>query len=301
LGFLLVAFNCFRRGCDAADHLKEFEYCNSNFGIDRVRKALVELSPEHMAVLQRIRLNWLNTKNPVYMFLSGSVVVNCVWGDETLCKHLEAIRSAGAAERAGAAYYLPYTLLSDEVVENLPLPEVAEEEYEIKKFYVVSLRGVAGEADAVEALAKFFEVAPVFLGRRTIKVVRRVPHIMQLANRYTDRIDILLKLADGSLTGVGYVDVTKTYHLGFSMAKSFLLYGLDRVVVLHPYVDQGFHREVANRLKNRWDISEVGYAVVNPMEEELYFYKLPRVNRYLKMSISAQKYSSLIRSYIESL
>jgi hypothetical protein len=45
----------------------------------------------------------------------------------------------------------------------------------------------------------------------------------------------------------------------------------------------------------------VGYAVVNPMEEELYFYKLPRVNRYLKMSISAQKYSSLIRNYIESL
>jgi len=301
LGFLLVAFTCFRRGCDAADHLKEFEYCNSHFGLDKIRKALVELSPEHMAVLQRIRLNWLNTKNPVYMFLSGSVVVDCIWGDETLCKHLEAIRSAGAAERVGTAYYLPHVLLSEEVVENLPLPEVTEEEYEIKKFYVVSLRGVAGEVDAVEALAKFLETAPVFLGRRAVKVVKRVPHIIQLANRYTDRIDILLKLADGSLTGFGYVDVTKTYHLGFSMAKSLLLYGLDRVVVFHPYVDQGFHREVANRVKNRWDISEVGYAVVNLMEEELYFYKLPRVNRYLRMSVSAYKYSSVIRSYIESL
>jgi hypothetical protein len=228
-------------------------------------------------------------------------VVDCIWEEETLCRHLEAIKAAGAAERAGTAYYLPHTLLSDEVVENLPLPEVTEEEYEIKKFYVVSLRGVAGEADAVESLAKFFEAASVFLGRRAVKVVSRVPHIAQLANRYTDRIDILLKLADGSLTGFGYVDVTKTYHLGFSLAKSFLLYGLDRVVVLHPYVDQSFHREVANRVKNRWDISEAGYAVVNPMEEELYFYKLPRVNRYLKMSVSAQRYSSVIRRYIESL
>jgi hypothetical protein len=81
LGFLLVAFNCFRRGCDAADHLKEFEYCNSNFGMDRITKALVELTVEQMAVLQRIRLNWLNTKNPVYMFLSGSLVVTASGGD----------------------------------------------------------------------------------------------------------------------------------------------------------------------------------------------------------------------------
>jgi hypothetical protein len=300
LGILLVAFACFRRGCDAADHLQEFEYCREHFGVDKIRKALVELTVEQMAVLQRARLNWLNTKNPVYMFLSGSLVVYCVW-EETLCKHLEAIRAAGAAERMGAAYYLPHTLLSDEVVENLPLPEVTEEEYEIKKFYVMSLKGLAGEADAVEALAKFIEAAPVFLGRRVAKVVRRVPHIAQLANKYTDRIDLLLKLGDGSLTGFGYVDVTKTYHLGFSMAKSFLLYGLDHVVVLHPYTDHSFHKEVANRVKNRWDISEVGYAVVNPMEEELYFYKLPRANRYLKMSISAQKYSSAIRSYIETL
>ena len=30
-------------------------------------------------------------------------------------------------------------------------------------------------------------------------------------------------------------------------------------------------------------------------------YKLPRANRYLKMSLSAQKYSSLIRDYVETL
>ncbi|ACB40864.1 hypothetical protein [Pyrobaculum neutrophilum] len=293
-------FSCFRRGCTTADHLSEFDYCTSRFGAERVKKALVDLAPEHMAVLQRFRLNWLSTKNPVYMFLSGSVVVDCIWED-SLCRHLEAIRSAGAADRAGSLYYLPYTLLSEEVVENLPLPEVSEEEYEIKKFFVVSLRGVSGEGEAVENLARFLEAAPVFLGRRVARVVRGVPHIPQLANRYTEKIDILLKSTDGALTGFGYMDVSKTHHLGFSKAKSLLLYGLDYVVVLHPYVDRAFHREVANRVKNRWDISEVGYAVFNPLEEELYFYKLPRPNRYLRMSASAQRQSSIIRSYIESL
>ncbi|RFA92808.1 hypothetical protein [Pyrobaculum aerophilum] len=293
-------FFCHKRGCTARDHLNEYEFCMANFGVDKVRKALVDFTAEQMALLQKISLNWINTKNPIYMFLSGSLLVYCLW-EEPMCKALEGVRLAGAAERSGAAYYLPHTLFSEEVLENLPLPEVSEEEYEIKKYYVVSLQGFSGEGDALEDLARFFESAPVFLGKRAARVVRGVPYMPQLANKYTDKIDILLKGVDGSLTGLGYVDVTKTYHLGFSKAKSFLLYGLDRVVLLHPHVDLSFHREVANRIKNRWDISEVGYAVLNPVEEELYFYKLPRKNRYLSMSVSAQKHSSVIRRYIESL
>lgn len=293
-------FYCHRRGCTAEDHLREFEYCMANFGVEKMRKALVEFSADHIALLQKISLNWINTRNPVYMFLSGSLVVECLW-EEPMCKSLEAMRLAGATERAGSAYYLPHTLFSEEVLENMPLPEVPEEEYEVKKFYVVSLRGMSGEADVLDSFAKFLEAAPAFLGRRVAKVVRGVPYMPQLANKYTDKIDILVRGVDGSLSGFGYVDVAKTYHLGFSMAKSFLLYGLDRVVLLHPFVDPGFHRDVANRVKNRWDISEVGYAVVNQMEEELYFYKLPRRNRYLQMSLSAQKYSSAIRRYIELL
>lgn len=293
-------FFCFRRGCTAFDHLREYEYCTSRFNIEKIRRALVDLSAEHMAILQKIRLNWINTKNPVFMFLSGSIVVDCIW-DETLCKHLETIRALGIAEKMGSTYYVPHTLLSDEILENLPLPEVSEEEYEIKKFYIVSLKGFAREENDIDAFAKFLEATPVFLGRRIAKLVKNVPYIPQLANKYTEKIDLLIKSVDGSLIGLGYVDVTKTHHLGFSKAKNFLLYGLDYVIILHPYVDQAFHREVANRVKNRWDISEVGYAVLNAMEEELYFYKLPKVNRYLQMSVSAQRYSSIIRSYMETL
>ncbi|MEM4422405.1 hypothetical protein [Pyrobaculum sp.] len=293
-------FRCHRRGCTAKDHREELEYCAANFGLERVRKALVEASPDHMALLQKFFLNWVNTKNPIYMFLSGSLVVECLW-EEPLCASLEAMSRAGLAEKSGVAYYLPHTLLASEVLENLPLPEVSEEDYEIKKFYTVSLKGISGEADIIQALADFIEAASVFLGKRLSKVIRGVPYVPQLANKYTDKIDILLRGVDGTLTGFGYVDVTKTAHLGFSMAKTFLLYGLDRVVLLHPYVDQSFHRDVANRIRNRWDVSEVGYAVINPMEEELYLFKLPHQNRYLRMSISAHRYAATIRHYIETL
>jgi len=295
-----VDFLCARRGCSAEDHLKEFDYGSSRYGLGHVKRALLNLTAEQMAVLQKISVNWVNTKNPIYMFLSGSVVVDCIW-DDSLCKHLDAISKSSAAERQGSAFYLPYTLLSEEVLENLPLPELSEEDYEIKRPYVVSLKGIAGEADVVEALASFFERASVFLGRRIAKVVRKVPYVPQLANKYTDRIDILLKGVDNSLVGFSYVDVTKTYHLGFTAAKNLLMYGLDYVVILHPYVDHDFHRGVGNRIKNRWDIAEVGYASVNLMEEEVHMYKLPRANRYLKMSLSAHKYSSLIRDYVETL
>ncbi|MEM3997223.1 MAG: hypothetical protein QXP31_09215 [Pyrobaculum sp.] len=293
-------FRCIRRGCTAEDHLREFEYCSNAYGVPKVRRAVADLTVEQMALLQKIRLNWVNTKNPIYMFLSGSVVLDCLW-EEGLCRHLEALANLGVVERWGTAYYLPHTLLSDDIVENLPLPEVSEEEYEVKKHYIVSVRGIGGEADVVEAVAKFIEKASVLFGKRVSRVIKGVPYVPQLANKYTDKIDILVKAEDNSLTGFGYVDVSKTYHLGFSMAKSFLLYGLDRVVVLHPYVDHSFHKDVGNRIKNRWDISEVGYATVNVMEEEMYFYKLPRANRYLRMSVSAQRYSRIIRQYVESL
>lgn len=295
-----MGFLCYKRGCSAEEHLAEYEYAMANFGIEKVRGALVEFSPEQMLLLQKIRLNWLNTKNVVYAFLSGSVVVDCIW-EESMCKLLEHLRDIGCVERRGTAYYIPHTLLSEEVVENLPLPEITEEDYEIKKHYVVSMRGISGEADILEAMASFFERATVFMGRKLAKVVRGVPYIPQLANKYTERVDILLKGADNSLTGFGYFDVRGTHHLGFTKAKSLLSYGLDYVVLLHPFVDHAFHREVANRIKNRWDIYELGYAAVNLMEEELYLYKLPGMNRYLKMSPSAHKYSSIIRGYIETL
>ncbi|MFN7105914.1 MAG: hypothetical protein ACK4M3_04960 [Pyrobaculum sp.] len=295
-----MAFRCYIHGCTAADHQKEYEYGLDNYGIDKIKKALINLTPEQMLLLQKIRLNWLNTKNPVYMFLSGSVVVDCIW-EESICRQLEVMRENKVVEKTGLAYYLPHTLLSEEILENLPLPELSEEDYEIKKFYILSVRGIAGEVEAVDALSQFIEKTAVFLGRRVTKVIRGVPYVPQLANRYVEKIDILLKSIDGRLTGFGYVDINKTYHLGFSKVKNFLLYGLDHVFLLHPYLGQDFHYGVSNKIKNRWDISEAGYTVVNIMEEEIYLYKMPKVNRYLQMSISTQKYSSLIRSYIESL
>ncbi|MFN3803748.1 MAG: hypothetical protein ACK4SY_01685 [Pyrobaculum sp.] len=295
-----MAFRCYRHGCTAVDHQREYEYGLDNYGIDKIKKALISLTAEQMLLLQKIRLNWLNTKNPVYMFLSGSVVVDCIW-EESICRQLEVMRENKVVEKIDVAYYLPHTLLSEEILENLPLPELAEEDYEIKKFYILSVRGIAGEGEVVDTLSQFMEKAPVFLGRRVTKVIRGVPYVPQLANRYVDKIDILLKSTDGRLTGFGYVDISRTYHLGFSKAKNLLLYGLDYVLLLHPYLGQDFHYGVSNRIKNRWDISEVGYAVVNTMEEEVYLYKMPKVNRYLQMSITTQRYSSLIRNYIESL
>ncbi len=295
-----MAFLCHRRGCTAEDHRREYVYGVENYGIGKIRKALVNLTPDQMLLLQKIRLNWLNTKNPIYMFLSGSVVVECLW-DESICKHLDAMADVEAVEKVGDVYYLPHTLLSGEVVENLPLPEISDEEYEVRKFYVISMRGTSGEASLLEAISAFLERASVFLERKIAKVVRGVPYIPQLANKYVDKIDILLKMSDGVLMGFGYVDVSRTYHLGFSAVKNLLLYGLDRVMLLHPYVNQDFHRGVSNKIRGRWDISEVGYAAVNLADEEMYMYKMPKVNRYLQMSVSTQRHHSLIRSYIESL
>lgn len=295
-----MVFTCVRRGCTAEDHLEEYRHSTTYFSLDRIKRRLVDMSYEQISLLQKFRLNWLSTKNPVYMFLSGSVVVECLW-EEAMCKQLDSMKSIGLVDNVGVMYYIPNTLFLDEVVENLPTPEVSEEEYEIKKFYIVSLKGVAGDLDVVDNFVKFFEKSPVFITKKIIKIIKKVPYIPQLTNKYTDRIDILLKSSDGSLIGMGYVDITKTYHMGFSIVKNYLMYGLDKAILLHPYIDQSFHKEVANRIKNRWDISEVGYAVVNLMEEEMYIYKLPRPNRYLRMSLTTQKNSSLIRNYIESL
>jgi hypothetical protein len=296
-----VSLLCYKRGCDAADHLVEFKYCEHHFAISKVKSILVRLSAEHLIALHGIKLNKTNTRGNIYMFLSGSIVVECAQDGGPLCKHMEEMSNVGAAERIDTAYYVPCTLLLDEILENMPMPDVADSDYEIKKYYIISARGLAGEEGPLDVLARFLESASVFLGKRISKVLRKVPYIPQLVNKYADKIDILLKTADNTLIGFSYTDASRTYHLGLSAVKSLLMYGLDHVILLHPYVSHDFHRQVANRIRNRWDVSEIGYIVINQPDEELYLYKYSQGNRYLRLSRTVQSHSSIIRGYVESL
>lgn len=282
-----------RLNCTAADHRAEAEEANRRYPLDLLKEKIVDLSSDVMSALGRLRNNAV--KNRVYAFLSGSLVVQCEDGGG-ICQALSYMARAGIAENLGGLFYVPYTALSDQLLEYLP---VEEEPSPIRGPYVASISGLGG-GEIVETLSAYLNEAEFFLGGSIEKIMYKISFIPQLINKYNTKIDILVKYKNKYILGIKYMDIRRTVHMGFSAIDDYLKYGLDYAVLLHPYVDHKTHRHVANRI-NELDISTSGYVVLDTLNEILYIYKFPKYNIYLSKYISTHSQAMAIRSYIESL
>lgn len=282
-----------RLSCTAADHKAEAEEATERYPLELLKERIVDLSSNVMRALGFLKNN--AAKNRTFAFLSGSLVIQCE-DQDWICQALSDMAKVGIAENLGGFFYVPYMVLSDKLLEYLP---VEEEPLPIKNPYVVSVSGLGG-GEVIESLSKYLNEAEFFLGRRIEKIVHKISFIPQLINKYNTKIDILIKYENKYVLGIKYMDIRRTAHMGFSAIDDYLKYGLDYAVLLHPYVDGKTHRYVANRI-NELDISTSGYIAVDAINEILYIYKFPKYNTYLSKYISAHSQAMAIRSYIESL
>lgn len=282
-----------RLSCTPEDHRVEAERAGERYPLDLLKERIVDVSSDVMKALGQLRSN--NVKNRVFAFLSGSLVVECKDGGG-VCAALSSMAKAGIAEDLGGFFYVPYTALSDRLIEYLPVEEEAQP---IKRPYLASVSGLGG-GEPIESFSTYINSAGYFLGGKIEKIISKITFIPQLINKYNTQIDILVRFQNKYILGVKYIDIRKTVHMGFSAIDDYLKYGLDYAVLLHPYIEHKVHRYVANRI-NELDISPSGYLVLDIVNEILYIYKFPKYNIYLSRYISAHSQAMAIRSYIESL
>ncbi|MEZ0249239.1 MAG: hypothetical protein ABWJ97_08175 [Thermoproteus sp.] len=278
--------------CTPADHKAEAERAERLYPLDSIMKKIAEAPRESMKALSDLRNNRANVEG--FGFLSGSLLVECTAAGR--CAALQGLVKAGIAEDVGGFIYIPYTALSEQVVEYLPVEE--EEAQTIKRPYVVSVAGIGG-GDPVESFSEYLKATGYLLWGRIERVLNKISYIPQLINKYNTQIDILIKLNNKYIVGIRYVDINKTVHMGFSAVGDYLRYGLDYAVLLHPFVDVKTHRRIANRI-GELEIASAGYMALDILNEVLYIYKMPKYNTYLR-HISIHSQAMALRSYIESL
>ncbi|AEA13279.1 hypothetical protein TUZN_1819 [Thermoproteus uzoniensis 768-20] len=280
--------------CTPADHRAEAERAGELYPLEKILEKVVDVPGDALKALASLRSN--NIKNRAFSFLSGSLLIDCS-SRASPCPSLQAMARAGLAESLGDFYYVPYTALSERLLEYLPIED--EETQQIKRPYVVSLSGIGG-GDVVEALSGYISSAGYFLWGKVEKILTKISFIPQLINKYNTQIDILIKLENKYIIGIKYLDITRTVHMGFSAINDYLRYGLDYAILLHPHVNPRVHRSVANRI-GELEISPSGYMALDLLNETLYIYRFPKHNTYLSKYISSHSQSMALRSYIESL
>ncbi|MBP1449005.1 MAG: hypothetical protein JZD41_03160 [Thermoproteus sp.] len=284
--------------CKQTDHRAEAEEAQRRFPPNLVLKRIANIPPEALYYLKLLRDNRLSLKGNIYAFLSGSLLIECR-SREDACGALSSLARAELAEVEGGLIYLPNTVLNDKLLEHLPL-DIDEEGLEIKKAYVASVSGINNGEGIAEALADYLRDTGRFMGENIDKVLSNVSFIPHLINKYINKIDILIKLKNNDVIGVNYTDIRKSIHLGFSTIENYLMYGLDYVLLLHPYINHNIHKSISNKIKDRY-ISDTGYIVIDLINELIYIYKMPHYNKILSKYISIHSIAKAIRSYIESL
>ncbi|CCC82313.1 hypothetical protein [Thermoproteus tenax] len=280
--------------CRSIDHRGEAEAASSRYPSERILKRILEIPSESARFLLQLRNN--GVKASVYGFLSGSLILDCSKG-EGICLSAAQLVKADMAANIDGYIYIPYTVLREQIVDHLP---VEVEEQQIKRPYIVGLPDVESAGDVVESLAMYLTSASYFFGGKIEKVITKITYIPQLINKYNTQIDILVKFFDKTILGIHYVDIRRTVHMGFSAIEDYMKYGLDYVILLHPYVDHKIHRRVVNRM-GELEISSAGYIVFDDVNGVIYIYRFPRYNQFLSKYIYTHSYSMSIRSYIESL
>ncbi|MFP3348088.1 MAG: hypothetical protein RXN90_02035 [Thermoproteus sp.] len=283
-----------RLSCTPADHRGEAERAGELYPQEAILERVVEVPGEALRALASLRNNGI--KNRAFGFLSGSLLVDCS-GGSGICRQLQAMSRAGLAEGLGDFYYVPHTALNERLLDYLPVED--EGAQQIKRPYAVSLSGISG-GDPIEAFTGYVGSAGYFMWGKVEKILTKISFIPQLINKYNTQIDILIKLDNKYIISIKYMDITRTVHMGFSAVNDYLRYGVDYAVLMHPYVNPGVHRSVANRLAEL-EISPSGYMALDLVNEMLYIYRFPRHNTYLSKYISSHSQSMALRSYIESL
>lgn len=118
---------------------------------------------------------------------------------------------------------------------------------------------------------------------------------------FDEQVDLVVVTTD-EVIAHHLVDVRRSRHRGFTISAKYLSYGFDRSILMHPYISEGFHSEVALNMLNRSDTRPVGYIAVDYDGVEiigLYVYKWPQVNPLPMVSRIVAERNMAIRSVVK--
>lgn len=234
----------------------------------------------------------LYTANKVYTTPAGSLILECRHPD-SYCQLARILADLGLALTAGKLYYLPTRLISEELVNALPI-DASEKARALHQSSTPSplllvSQDIQPYAEPPEAFYNWLVEVGAFNGVRVAKALYRVKNIRGFRENVVDEhVDVLALMEDSTTMGVKYVDPSRTPHLGFTASKRLLSYGIDNVYLLHPYFGEDFHLDVTSRLFNRWDVQDVGYLGLDLQNGVMKIYKIARGNRYVRSSVTIQ-------------
>ncbi len=288
-----------RRNCTAEIYRRELEEVKR---ADR-KRALMDLVASmdrvrgHAETLYHVVRRELYTRLGVFTTPAGSLIIECGGRGDRYCDLCGVL---APALFNGGMCYIPPTILSEEVFLGLPLDYDPPQRHFGEFVAPAPMNVVAYDidsyeaADALEALASWMRRVSAFEGMEIGRLEIGVKYVHGYGY-FSEPPDLLMYTLDGTTIGMVYVDVRDTVHMGFSRGKRLLMDGIEQVYVVHPYVDKRFHSDVASRIGNRWDISDLGYVSVDVSGGRLIVYKQARQNRYMRSSDAVRKRSAALK------
>ncbi len=287
------------RNCTAELYRRELEEVKR---LDR-KRALADLVASINSIRGRAETFYhivrreLYTKLGVFTTPAGSLIIECGGKGDRYCDLCSALVPASLR---GGMCYIPSTILNEDVFLGLPLDYEPPQKHFGEFIAPAPMNIVAYDidsyeaADALEALASWMSRVSAFEGMEIGRLEVGVKYVHGYGY-FSEPPDLLIYTLDGTTVGIVYVDVRETVHMGFSRGKRLLMEGVEQVYVVHPYVDRRFHSDVASRIGNRWDISDLGYVTVDVSGGRITVHKQAYQNRYVRSSDAVRRKSAVLK------
>jgi len=270
--------------------------------VDVVRKILKMRIDERRQIL-----NWIMTgtlpklNNDVYVTPCGSLL--------TKSNHemFERLIDIGYGRLIDNYVYIPgFFKLSDLILPYLPYLEYQEEysEYDRFNFMILKLDSTVNfleYGDFKKVYAACIEKLKVYMCSQLEKIISNLRYLPQLNYSFEEPIDTLA-ITSRDLIAHRVLDPSRTVHLGFTSVKRYLHYGFDKAVLVHLWINSGFHNKLVTTLISRLDIFPCGYVIL-PRDEidRLYVLKWPRINILLDKSITILTRNTYLKRYLKML
>lgn len=131
----------------------------------------------------------------------------------------------------------------------------------------------------IDGFVEFIKSYGRYIGGKFVEAMYRVWGLGGVM--FDEQVDLVI-IAGDELIAHHLIDIRRTEHRGFTSSAKYLQYGFDRVVLMHPYVDDRVHSDIAKAILMRSDISSIGYLAIMYDEYEIMnilMYKWPMINR----------------------
>ncbi len=288
-----------KRNCTAEVYRRELEEVKR---LNR-KKVYAELAMSvssvkgHAEALYHIVRRELYTRLNVFTTPARSLIIECGERNDKYC-NLCSVLTASIFN--SDMCYIPSPILSEEAFLGLPLDYEPPQRHYGEFTAPAPLNIIAYDMDSyettdvLESLASWFRRVSAFEGMEIGRMEVGVKYVYGYGY-FEEPPDLLLYTVDGTTVGIVYVDIRETVHMGFSRGKRLLMEGVEQVYVVHPYVDRHFHYDVASRIGNRWDISDLGYMAVDIPGGRMIIYKQAYQNRYVRSSETVRRRSASLR------